>query len=148
MKSEGGGREFDLRPAIRHFPSAFILCPLNKLSAISRHPVSGIQYPASGIQHPASSIRHPASSISLLESNFRQRDLYGRIRAHTAAFVAVFAEKFGDDRPAVLDPDGGVRTDLDAQRLRKTAAHAAFIQINLSSHNYTPDISFRWFRSF
>jgi hypothetical protein len=58
MKSEGGGREFDLRPAIRHFPSAFILCPLNKLSAISRHPVSGIRHPASGIQYPASGIQH------------------------------------------------------------------------------------------
>jgi len=49
------------------------------------------------------------------------------IRAHTAALVAVLAEKFGDNRPAVLDPDGGIRTDLDAQWLSEAAAHAAFI---------------------
>jgi hypothetical protein len=64
------------------------------------------------------------------------------IRAHTTALVAVLAEKFGYDRPAVLDPDGGIRADLDAQWLSKATTHAAFIHINLSSHSYTPGIRY------
>ena len=64
------------------------------------------------------------------------------IRAHTAALVAVLTEKFGDNRSAVLDPDGGIRADLDAQWLSKATTHAAFIHINLSSHSYTPGIRY------
>ena len=57
-------------------------------------------------------------AADLSKSDFFQGYRDGVIRTNTAAFIAIFAQKLCDHRPAVLHPNGTVRTYFHAQRFR------------------------------